>query len=198
MLCLRFAALVRLCRRIPHGYRSASRARLDTGGWLALARQGLSPCKKRQASLDAPTTELSGAAGKPSHGAKTQPRVRLSAGMGGLCWRNRQGLHGFCFFLFTHSAQYGLRLLWPWNGRLGMIYTIDALRSSAHSTRVFGTNRRGARLTTLRPDVRPLSLRASQIASMLLLYRATMTRPLFRTSSTIASFFIVVISKFFG
>ena len=36
-------------------YRSASRARLDRGGWLALAPQGLSPCKKRQASLDALT-----------------------------------------------------------------------------------------------------------------------------------------------
>ena len=47
----------------PRKYRSASRARLDTGGWLALARQGLSPRKKRQASLDAPTPELRGAGG---------------------------------------------------------------------------------------------------------------------------------------
>ena len=37
----------------PRRDRSASRARLNTGGWLLLTRQGLSPCKKRQASLDA-------------------------------------------------------------------------------------------------------------------------------------------------
>ncbi|MGH8614995.1 MAG: hypothetical protein ACREYF_23975, partial [Gammaproteobacteria bacterium] len=30
---------------------------LDTGGWLALTRQGLSPCKIRQASLGAITTK---------------------------------------------------------------------------------------------------------------------------------------------
>jgi len=30
-------------------------ARLDTGGWLALTRQGLSPCKRRQACLGART-----------------------------------------------------------------------------------------------------------------------------------------------
>ena len=30
---------------------SAMDARLDTGGWLALPRQGLSPCKRRQAFL---------------------------------------------------------------------------------------------------------------------------------------------------
>ncbi|MFZ2171541.1 MAG: hypothetical protein WAW61_18110, partial [Methylococcaceae bacterium] len=35
--------------------RSAGHATLDTGGWLDLARQGLSPCKKRQASLAALT-----------------------------------------------------------------------------------------------------------------------------------------------
>jgi len=34
------------CRLLP---------RLDTGGWLALARPRLSPGKKRQASLDALT-----------------------------------------------------------------------------------------------------------------------------------------------
>jgi hypothetical protein len=37
-LCLRFACLVRL------SLGSATDARLDTGGWLALTRQGLSPC----------------------------------------------------------------------------------------------------------------------------------------------------------
>jgi hypothetical protein len=46
MLCLRFAHLV---RRVDHD--SAMDARLDTGGWLALTRQGLSPCKIRQAFL---------------------------------------------------------------------------------------------------------------------------------------------------
>jgi hypothetical protein len=34
---------------------SAMDARLDTGGWLALTRQGLSPCKIRQAFLGATT-----------------------------------------------------------------------------------------------------------------------------------------------
>jgi uncharacterized protein YutE (UPF0331/DUF86 family) len=43
MLCLRFACLVR------RSLGSATDARLDTGGWLALARQGLSPCKMRRA-----------------------------------------------------------------------------------------------------------------------------------------------------
>ena len=55
MLCLRFAHLVR--REFPHD--SAMDARLDTGGWLALTRQGLSPCKRRQACLGARTLRLS-------------------------------------------------------------------------------------------------------------------------------------------
>jgi hypothetical protein len=41
---------------------SATDARLDTGGWLALTRQGLSPCKKRQAYLGAITFEMRGLA----------------------------------------------------------------------------------------------------------------------------------------
>ena len=36
---------------------SATDATLDTGGWLALTRQGLSPCKIRQASLGAITAD---------------------------------------------------------------------------------------------------------------------------------------------
>ena len=44
----------------PRHERSASRARLDTGGWLILTRPGLSPGKKRQASLDALTIKLTG------------------------------------------------------------------------------------------------------------------------------------------
>ena len=55
ILCLRFACLVRL------SLGSATDARLDTGGWLALTRQGLSPRKIRQASLGATTTNLTGA-----------------------------------------------------------------------------------------------------------------------------------------
>ena len=41
MLCLRFVHLVRR----SHG--SAMDARLATGGWLTLTRQGLAPCKRR-------------------------------------------------------------------------------------------------------------------------------------------------------
>ena len=53
MLCLRFVHLV---HRSPG---SAMDARLDTGGWLSLTRQGLSPCKRRQAFLGAITPSLS-------------------------------------------------------------------------------------------------------------------------------------------
>ena len=52
--CLRFAHLV---RRVYH-HDSAMDARLDTGGWLALTRQGLSPCQRRQAYLGAITLAL--------------------------------------------------------------------------------------------------------------------------------------------
>src|SRR5215475_6463793 len=55
ILCLRFAHLVH--RECPHD--SALDARLDTGGWLALTRQGLSPCQRRQAYLGAITLRLS-------------------------------------------------------------------------------------------------------------------------------------------
>lgn len=55
VLCVRFASFVRLCRSHNRWQRSAGHATLDTGGWLDLARQGLSPCKKRQASLAALT-----------------------------------------------------------------------------------------------------------------------------------------------
>ena len=54
ILCLRFAHLV---RRV-YNRDSAMDARLDTGGWLALTRQGLSPCKRRQAYLGAITPGL--------------------------------------------------------------------------------------------------------------------------------------------
>jgi hypothetical protein len=52
--CRRFAHLVR--RESPHD--SAMDARLDTGGWLTLTRQGLSPCQRRQAYLGAITLGL--------------------------------------------------------------------------------------------------------------------------------------------
>src|SRR5437867_11475927 len=45
------------CSPCLHG--SAMDARLATGGWLALTRQGLSPCKRRQAFLGARTLALS-------------------------------------------------------------------------------------------------------------------------------------------
>ena len=54
ILCLRFAHLV---RRVYHRD-SAMDARLDTGGGLALTRQGLAPCKRRQAFLGARTPGL--------------------------------------------------------------------------------------------------------------------------------------------
>jgi hypothetical protein len=55
ILCLRFACLVR------PSLDSATDARLDTGGWLALPRQGLSPRKKYRAFLGAITSKLRGA-----------------------------------------------------------------------------------------------------------------------------------------
>ena len=54
ILCLRFAHLV---RRVSN-HDSAMDARLDTGGWLALTRQGLTPCKRRQACLGAITLRV--------------------------------------------------------------------------------------------------------------------------------------------
>jgi hypothetical protein len=54
MLCLRFACFVR------PSLDSATDARLDTGGWLALTRPGLSPSKIRRASPGAITSKLTG------------------------------------------------------------------------------------------------------------------------------------------
>jgi hypothetical protein len=53
--CRRFAHLVR--RESPHD--SAMDARRATGGWRALPRQGLAPCKRRQAYLGTTTLALS-------------------------------------------------------------------------------------------------------------------------------------------
>ena len=58
ILCLRFTCLVR-----RYFCDSATGARLDTGGWLTLTRQGLSPCKTHQASLGAITLRVTGRRG---------------------------------------------------------------------------------------------------------------------------------------
>jgi hypothetical protein len=47
--CVRFRPFVRFVSRLS----SSRPATLGTGGWLDLARQGLAPCKKRQACLGA-------------------------------------------------------------------------------------------------------------------------------------------------
>ena len=52
-----------------------------------------------------PTPELSGAARKPRHGAKTQPRVRLSERLGGRGGRASRGCRAFAL-CSPHSAQY--------------------------------------------------------------------------------------------
>ena len=52
--CVRFNCVVRLCA-------SSTTATLGMNGWLGLIHQGLSPWKKRQASLGAPTDWLTGA-----------------------------------------------------------------------------------------------------------------------------------------
>jgi len=68
---------------------SSPTATLGTGGWLGLTRQGLSPCKKRQASLGALTLGISGGAqrrplhavrqAKPTRGATPCPFHSRSA-----------------------------------------------------------------------------------------------------------------------
>ena len=55
VLCVRFTQLL-----FAYQLGSFSRATLDTGGWLGFARQGLSPYKKRQAALGAPTPQITG------------------------------------------------------------------------------------------------------------------------------------------
>jgi hypothetical protein len=57
ILCVRFTSFVRQ----PDTSGSAVGATLDTGGWLALSRPGLSPGKMRQAYLGAITKKLRGA-----------------------------------------------------------------------------------------------------------------------------------------
>ncbi len=88
MLCLRFAHLVR--REFPHD--SAMDARLDTGGWLALTRQGLSPCKRRQACLGART---------PGFTCGRKPERRRSVGC-------RQSAAGQCSAALPSSSHDGV------------------------------------------------------------------------------------------
>ncbi|MGB4782710.1 hypothetical protein, partial [Candidatus Methylomirabilis sp.] len=57
ILCVRFTSFVR--QHNTSG--SAVSATLDTGGWLALSRPGLSPGKMRQAYLGATTFAFNGA-----------------------------------------------------------------------------------------------------------------------------------------
>jgi hypothetical protein len=61
VVCVRVSPFVpqRPAYRILH--MSAHDATLDTGGWLALTRQGLSPCKMHQASPGALTLACTGA-----------------------------------------------------------------------------------------------------------------------------------------
>jgi hypothetical protein len=53
-------------------------ATLGTNGWLGLVRQGLSPCKKRQALLGAPTVCASGQCGRAwtLFGSRKKTKVR--------------------------------------------------------------------------------------------------------------------------
>ena len=69
-LCVRFIYFVHQCHRFLHVHRSAIDATLDTGGWLNLTRQGLSPCKRRQASLGALTIS------SPNSGRMTSNRCK--------------------------------------------------------------------------------------------------------------------------
>jgi len=61
ILCVRFTHFVNLRKFFfKKNFGSAMGATLDTGGWLALTRQGLSPCKMHQASLGALTPQITG------------------------------------------------------------------------------------------------------------------------------------------
>jgi hypothetical protein len=71
--CVRFRPFVRFVSRLP-SYGSAT---LGTGGWLDLTRQGLAPCKKRQACLGAHAAE-----GERAGTALFAVSVRSTAGVG--------------------------------------------------------------------------------------------------------------------
>ena len=76
ILCLRFTCLVR-----QRPVDSATGARLDTGGWLALTRQGLSPCKIRQAFLGAVTLGVRRGGGAERNRRRLHALVRQSFGL---------------------------------------------------------------------------------------------------------------------
>jgi hypothetical protein len=71
ILCVRFTSFVR--QHNTSG--SAVGATLDTGGWLALSRPGLSPGKMRQAYLGAITKCFNSERARP-HSAALAERVR--------------------------------------------------------------------------------------------------------------------------
>lgn len=71
--CVRFRPFVRFVSRLS-SYGSAT---LGTGGWLDLTRQGLAPCKKRQACLGAHAPE---AHRRTTHASALA--VRWSVGLG--------------------------------------------------------------------------------------------------------------------
>ena len=73
ILCVRFTSFVR--QHDTSG--SAVGATLDTGGWLALSRPGLSPGKMRQAYLGAITSAPTGAWARWLKVAHRFPRVRV-------------------------------------------------------------------------------------------------------------------------
>jgi hypothetical protein len=65
-----------------HLYRSAfasfTIATLGTNGWLDLVRQDLSPCKKRQALLGAPTVGVTRGWGETGLETENLPKLRTS------------------------------------------------------------------------------------------------------------------------
>jgi hypothetical protein len=70
----RFCSQCAYARRIHYGdfpkHCSATGATLDTGGWLALSRQGLPPCKVHQASLGALTLSCAAPPSRPQETAR--------------------------------------------------------------------------------------------------------------------------------
>lgn len=74
LLCLRFTCFVRGLKS-----HSATGARLDTGGWLDLTRQGLSPCKVHQAvRCERSTAKFASEQALVSHVYSSNPLLRIS------------------------------------------------------------------------------------------------------------------------
>ena len=89
------AASRRLCRRFVHrvhrSHGSAMDARRDTGGWLPLTRQGLSPGKRRQDFLGAITLRLS-CAWKPQCSGGCRASAAGGCSVKGGAWHHSPGL----------------------------------------------------------------------------------------------------------